>query len=82
MNLLQRKVTVRSLVYGVCASMVVTFGLTAVAAQPNMQSALTSLRSARRSLIESTANKGGHRGNAIKLIDQAITEVQAGIDMN
>jgi hypothetical protein len=81
-NLLQRKVTVRSFIYGICASMLLTSALTVVAAQPNMEAALESLRGARRSLIESTANKGGHRAAAIKLVDQAITEVQAGIQLN
>lgn len=49
------------------------------AAQPNMKAALDSLRSARQSLIQASANKAGHRANAIKLIDQAIDEVKAGI---
>jgi hypothetical protein len=81
-NLLERKLTVRSFIAGIGASLVLASGLTAIAAQPNMESALTALRSARRSLIEATANKGGHRANAIKLIDQAIEEVQAGIEMH
>jgi hypothetical protein len=80
-SLFERKVTLRSLIYSICASTVLTMGL-AVAAQPNMEAALNSLRAARRSLIDATPNKGGHRGNAIKLIDQAITEVQAGMEGN
>ena len=79
-NLLERKVSVMSLVYGVCASTVLTFCL--AAAQPNMQSALSALRNARKSLIEATADKGGHRANAIKLVDQAISEVQEGMALH
>ena len=50
-----------------------------VAAQPNMQDALTALRNARRALIDAAPDKGGHRVNAIKLTDQAISEVLAGM---
>jgi hypothetical protein len=49
------------------------------AKQPNMQSALASLTSARTALQKASANKGGHRVKAIELINQAIVEVQAGI---
>ena len=79
-NLLERKVSILSLVYGICASMVLTFCLTA--AQPNMESALAALRNARKSLIAATPDKGGHRANAIKLVDSAISEVQEGIALH
>ena len=52
----------------------------AVADQPLMHDALTNLRQARNNLEHATADKGGHRVTAIRLVDQAITEVQAGID--
>jgi hypothetical protein len=45
-----------------------------------MQSALASLKSARAELQVATANKGGHRVAAIRLVDEAITEVELGID--
>jgi ribose/xylose/arabinose/galactoside ABC-type transport system permease subunit len=51
----------------------------AYAAQPNMVNALGSLQAARAELVRATANKGGHRDRAIKLVDQAIGETQAGI---
>lgn len=51
----------------------------AEAAQPNMEAALANLQAARNALQNATANKGGHRQNAIRLIDQAIAEVKAGI---
>jgi hypothetical protein len=51
----------------------------AIGAQPHMTASIDLLRSARAELGAATANKGGHRERAIKLIDQAISEVRAGI---
>ena len=48
--------------------------------QPFMQSARADLMTAKRELQRATANKGGHRGKAISLISQAITQVNAGIN--
>jgi len=48
--------------------------------QPHMTAALDELRSARSELDAAMADKGGHRGKAIALVDDAITEVRAGID--
>ena len=48
--------------------------------QPHMDAALDALKSARRELDAATADKGGHRGNALRLVKQAITEVERGID--
>ena len=78
-GLLERKITLKHLVYALGASAVLALGV-AAASQPEMESALSSLRAARHSLIHSGADKGGHRLNAIKFTDQAIAEVQAGID--
>jgi hypothetical protein len=50
-----------------------------VAAQPHMQNALAALQNARAELQVAEANKGGHRANAIRLVNEAISEVQAGI---
>ncbi|MGR9172182.1 hypothetical protein [Rhizobium sp. KDH_Rht_773_N] len=47
--------------------------------QPYMQSALNSLLAAKSSLQKGATNKGGHRLNAIDLVNQAIVEVQAGM---
>jgi len=52
---------------------------TARADQPAMHSALSHLRHARGDLERALADKGGHRGRAISLIDQAIAETEAGI---
>ncbi|HVR37624.1 MAG TPA: hypothetical protein VMU84_00900 [Thermoanaerobaculia bacterium] len=49
------------------------------AAQPQMQAALTNLRQARANLDRATADKGGHREKALVLVNQAIDEVQEGI---
>ena len=47
--------------------------------QPNMVSARQSLHQAISYLNQATADKGGHRNNAINLAQQAITEVNRGI---
>ncbi len=47
--------------------------------QPHMRSALESLEKAKTQLEKAEHDKGGHRAAAIKLIDQAIQEVKAGI---
>ena len=52
----------------------------AIAAQPHMVAALDALRGARAELVASTPNKGGHRARAISLVDQAMSETQAGIN--
>jgi len=51
----------------------------AVPDQPNMQAARSSLQAARAQLQKATPDKGGHRVNAIGLINSAIAEVNAGI---
>ena len=52
----------------------------AMAYQEHMHAAMDALRTARSELQMSEANKGGHREAAMKLVDQAIDETQAGID--
>jgi hypothetical protein len=51
----------------------------AVGGQPHMTASIGLLQSARAELAAATPNKGGHREKAIGLIDQAISEVRAGI---
>lgn len=46
--------------------------------QEEMNEAIQHLREAKGSLEHATQNKGGHRENAMHLIDQAIAEVEAG----
>ncbi|HEV7512059.1 MAG TPA: hypothetical protein VGO27_10190 [Candidatus Acidoferrum sp.] len=47
--------------------------------QPHMSSALDHLREAQKSLEAATHDKGGHRSKALKLVKEAITEVEQGI---
>lgn len=51
----------------------------ASAAQPHMNAALEHLRVARHELDIATPDKGGHREKAIKLVNEAIVETEAGI---
>ena len=51
----------------------------AVPDQPNMQAARSSLQTARAELQKATPDKGGHRVNAIGLVNSAIAEVNEGI---
>ena len=48
--------------------------------QPHMQAAANHLTAARNELNAADANKGGHRERAIGLINEAIEQVQRGMD--
>ena len=50
------------------------------AGQPHMENALAALQNARHQLDVAKPDKGGHRENAIGLVDQAIHEVKLGVD--
>lgn len=52
----------------------------AAGGQPHMQAALEQLRAAKGELKVAEADKGGHRVKAIALVNEAITEVEAGMD--
>jgi hypothetical protein len=65
-------------VLGLVAGSVGT-GVVAIASQPHMQSALSSLYAARDQLNAAGTNKAGHRINAINYVNDAINEVHAGI---
>ena len=67
-------------VLGLSLAMVFSAGIV-VGAQPHMQNALVSLQGAKNQLQQAAHNKGGHRIRAIELIDQAMLEVQAGINV-
>jgi hypothetical protein len=49
------------------------------AAQPHMVNALHALQNAQAQLQEAATDKAGHRVNALRLINEAIGEVNAGI---
>ncbi len=53
---------------------------TASADQPNMTDARAKLQDARSALQAAVDDKGGHRVKALGFLDQAITEVNAGIE--
>jgi membrane protease subunit (stomatin/prohibitin family) len=48
--------------------------------QPHMQAALDALESAKNNLERASADKGGHRANALGLVKDAISEVKKGIE--
>jgi hypothetical protein len=62
------------------ASAVALTAGTAQADQGNMENALGALQSALSDLHHATSDKGGHKARAVRLIQQAISEVQAGIN--
>jgi len=47
--------------------------------QPNMQAAMQYLQQAQQSLQNASSDKGGHRERAMQLVNQALSEVQAGM---
>jgi len=51
----------------------------AVADQPHMQAAADHLRAANRQLEMAEADKGGHRVKAIRLVNDALGQVEKGI---
>src|ERR1051326_5401108 len=78
----RRRMKFRS-IFTLLAILVVVLGYAAGCAtggQPHMTGALDDLRSARPELQAANENKGGHRERALELVDQAIGEVQAGIN--
>ena len=46
--------------------------------EPHMHAAMEHLQQARAELEQAAQNKGGHRERAMKLVDQAIEQVQQG----
>ncbi len=64
--------------------LIVVFGLIAVATaappdQPFMEAARADLQKAKSELNLATRDKGGHRAKAVNLVNQAISQVNAGI---
>jgi hypothetical protein len=70
--------SVRGLSLGTAIAASVGIGY-AIGAQPHMTESLALLHSARSELQAATPNKGGHRERGLALIDQAISEVRAGM---
>jgi hypothetical protein len=80
MDTSRRDVLRLALTGAAAASVLTATAGTAGAYQGNMERALSSLYDALASLREASSNKGGHRVNAMNLIEQAISEVNAGIE--
>ena len=74
--------TIRQLVLFAVVALVVGFaaGNAFAERQPHMQAALRHLESAKGELQDATADKGGHRERALNLVNDAIDQVQKGID--
>jgi len=64
----------------VIASGLVVAAKPAAAIQANMDHARAALEDAMRDLRMAEDDKGGHKGKAMQLIQQAIAEVNAGIE--
>jgi len=69
---------VKKLIFGAVCVSCLGVGY-AIGAQPHMEASIGLLQGARSELAQATPNKGGHRETALGLIDQAISEVRAGI---
>jgi hypothetical protein len=69
----------RKLLLGVAIASSLGIGY-AIGAQPHMAETVALLKSARVELVKAEPNKGGHRERALGLIDQAIGEVEAGMN--
>jgi hypothetical protein len=50
--------------------------------QPHMRASLVHLMKAKEQMEKAVPDKGGHRVAALKLIDQAIEEVKAGVELS
>ena len=57
----------------------VAASLAQAAPQPHMEAALKALQNASNQLQQAADDKGGHREKAIKLVSDAIVQVQQGI---
>ncbi len=77
-----RKISQRSVVAVLLALAAFSFSFVVGCAstQPHMQSALDHLNAARIELEAAISTKGGHRERAIELVDQAIHEVEMGME--
>jgi hypothetical protein len=87
MNTISRRSVVGTLFSSALVSLVLparakASRVTGKADQPHMQAALDALRNAERELHEAEADKGGHRVRAERLVHDAISEVEKGIQFD
>lgn len=58
----------------------VLFAIGCASGQPHMQAALDHLNAAKSELQAATSDKGGHRVKAIELVNDAIVQVERGME--
>jgi len=78
-----RRLTIRILTVALPLALVATAAFRVgeyVQGQPHMVAAMDALKSAKAHLQQAAEDKGGHRALAIKHVDEAMKQVQAGID--
>ena len=80
----------RARIISVCSALALLVGLSVYSAgrppqtgqmarhEPHMSAALGHLQQAKNELEKATATKGGHRENAMRLVNEAMAEVQQG----
>jgi hypothetical protein len=59
---------------------IISFVVGCASGQPHMRSALDHLLAAKSELQAATSDKGGHRVRAIQLVDEAVVEIQRGME--
>ena len=82
---MNRRLNWRKTGMGVLLALAVAFGFLggrAVADQPHMRAALEHLRAARSELQSAEHDKGGHRTNALRLVNEAIGQVERGVNFD
>jgi len=65
---------------GLCAGLVLALAIPSSADQPNMEEAMAKLEQAKDALEHATPDKGGHRVEAIRLINDAMSQVKQGME--
>ena len=80
MKTMTRRSVISSMLAASAAAMLFPGTAGAAEAQPAMRAALESLRAAMKSLEAATADKGGHRAKAMRLVRAAMAEVQRGME--
>lgn len=83
MSTMSRRLTMRVLTVALPIALVATAAFKVgeyVQGQPHMTAAMDALKSAKTHLQEAAEDKGGHRAAALKHVDEAMKQVQAGID--
>ena len=82
---MKTRISRRSVLNTIVPAVLVSFAFPArakAADQPHMQAALDALRLAKRELEQATDDKGGHRRKAIGMINQAMNQVERGIQFD